>query len=1364
MNRHKGLILFFLLLHASFFQAQDFESLPKHYPAYSQDFSDVSSYPSICFERAIQDKNGRWWLIPCGSARQQSSLFLFQFDGYDFKLVSGIIEKLPFPHDIIGIEEGHTLVGYSSSQADSNQLFFYDLLTHQLRHEEIPINGEIIGGFLTSQKTVLLVSKQGNKVSLAQWGKGDFKQLGELNSIDPRAVLIFLNEEEAWFDIREKNGELLRYQFKTNTSKKYIYSGFDPKTHSAYEGGAFPMAAPIDSKQDQVFFYYRLTSLKKGRQIELLTFNETKDLIERVERQPDLSMLGSRVFQDEVGNYLFLFLIEDGSYKAILEDTTGKRYDYSSFFTKIGRSIIFSIESEDFRNRSIICSYSGVLIQQATNTSGIQHYLPGQSIRTMLELPNGQILVSRQGAGTYLLDLNARKVERFIIPGCPFDEERNYNLFYLGEDGKLLLYFENEIIKFDHSTQSCESFTTDLDHINHFIPIDEDRLVIQSRSLGLFLYQFSTNQATPILKDGQAILTATTINGSYYDKKKWLWIASNKGLWKVDPIGQEIELLGKDNPFPDSRFLSMKSDDKGRLWLGTPLAGLNIYDPNAKTLSIINNENGLANNTIANILEDDDGDWWLGTYNGISIVNNNGELIANLSLKDGLIEKENNRFSTLKTKDGKLLIGTINGLNVIDPKMVKNRLKSTSDLKIYLTSLGYYDAKKGEKINETYQLNNLATLRLPATQRYLNLSFALSNIFNPEENQYAFMLEGKDMDWTYIGNQNELSLSSLPAGKYRLLIKGQDNSGNWTSEPIAISIHARQFFYKSLWFYLGLIFLAGLGIVIWIRRLKVKVDEATKKIREDKAIIEFQTERLKENDEAKSLFFTNISHEFRTPLTIISGLTSKMKKNPGERKDKNLDMVKRNSDNLLNLVNQILDLRKLESNKLKLNMIQADIIPYLNYLFESFESLAGSKGVQMHLLIEEGKLVMDYDPNKLLRILSNLFSNAIKFTPSGGQIYFIVRQDFEALLTIQVKDTGKGIPAKKLPHIFDRFYQADLNSTWDTTQNEGTGIGLALSKELVTLLGGTLIVESEINKGSVFTINLPITNKATKQGDVDQEISVPNESEIDGLGLTSASGVLSMLKMNENAPLVLLVEDNSDVIQYLIACLEGNFNLITAKDGQEGIEKAIEHIPDAIISDVMMPQKNGFELCDTLKTDERTSHIPIILLTAKADPDSRLTGLKKGADDYLIKPFDEEELLTRLNNQLEIRRKLQLHFQQAPQNSSPLKDDTTQEDEFLKKVRLHLEANIDQENYGIVQICHALHISRTQLHRKIKALTGESTSHFLRKIRLYKAKELLTSTDLNVSQVAYEVGFRHPNNFSNAYFEEFGIRPSETSK
>lgn len=549
-------------------------------------------------------------------------------------------------------------------------------------------------------------------------------------------------------------------------------------------------------------------------------------------------------------------------------------------------------------------------------------------------------------------------------------------------------------------------------------------------------------------------------------------------------------------------------------------------------------------------------------------------------------------------------------------------------------------------------------------------------------------------------------------------------------------------------------------IIAWYYQLKKQANEKLNKLNGE---ILQQKDQLEELDILKSHFFTNISHEFRTPLTVINGMADQIHENPSKWVDKGIQMIKRNSQNLLNLVNQILDLRKLESGKLSLNLVQANIVQFLRYLTESFHSMAESKKISLSFNSAEEEIFMDYDGEKILRIFTNLLSNAIKFTPEGGNIEVSISRlstDKERLL-IHVKDTGVGIPESQLPYIFDRFYQVDSSST---REGEGTGIGLSLTKELVLLIGGTIEAKSPVNEGTTFLLSLPIRQQAPKEIQKIKPTSfeqlIPSstvQTDIEQVSRPSTPSV-------ENLPTLLIVEDNYDVVEYLKSCLEDQYALLIARDGQEGIEIALEQIPDLIISDVMMPHKNGFEVCDALKNDERTSHIPIVLLTAKADHESRIKGLKRGADAYLSKPFNKEELFVRLEMLLTLRRNLQARYANLSLEDSEPAQEFEVEDQFILKTRAIIEENLTDSAFNITELCQAIGMSRSSLHRKISALTGMSSSGFIRRIRLQKAKILLTESDLNISEIAYEVGFSDPKYFTRTFTKEFGVSPTKTQK
>jgi signal transduction histidine kinase/DNA-binding response OmpR family regulator len=639
-------------------------------------------------------------------------------------------------------------------------------------------------------------------------------------------------------------------------------------------------------------------------------------------------------------------------------------------------------------------------------------------------------------------------------------------------------------------------------------------------------------------------------------------------------------------------------------------------------------------------------------------------------------------------------------------------------------------------------------ITLTYDQNIFTIRYAAREFDQQDKINFAFQLEGFDRDWQYVEKKREATYTNLPPKTYTFKVKCRNEHGFW-GEPRSLSITVLPPWHRT-WPAYFLWAAIVLGSIYRLYRFQLT-----------RRLAQAETRRLKELDTVKTRLYTNITHEFRTPLTVILGMADRVTDDPKDWFSEGMRMIKRNGRRLLLLVNQMLDLARLESGSLAVNSIQADVVSYLRYIHESFHSFAEVNGISLHFRSAEEEVWMDYDPGKLLDIFSNLISNAVKFTPAGGQVHLqieTIRQDAGAALQVEVKDTGIGIAEKDLPNIFDRFYQVDDTST---RKGEGTGIGLALAKELVKLLGGRIDVVSQEGKGATFIVLLPITNQAAHApSPVAEEIRsnvLPFIEKPDAPSKTPAA--------NPDRPLLLIIEDNLDVIRYLSTLLEKDYQLITATDGQAGIDKALEYIPDIIISDVMMPEKDGFEVCNTLKQDERTSHIPIILLTAKADADSRLTGLRKGADDYLAKPFNKEELNVRMHNLIELRRKLQQRYGRLAAGQRPEESVEYQmEDQFLQKVRSAVEAQLTDPEFDIAELAKKVNMSRSQLFRKLKALTDKSPSLFVRSIRLQQARSLLISSDLNISQVAYEVGFNDPAFFSRTFQEEYGTSPSEFRK
>ncbi|WP_167605072.1 ATP-binding protein [Maribellus sediminis] len=563
-----------------------------------------------------------------------------------------------------------------------------------------------------------------------------------------------------------------------------------------------------------------------------------------------------------------------------------------------------------------------------------------------------------------------------------------------------------------------------------------------------------------------------------------------------------------------------------------------------------------------------------------------------------------------------------------------------------------------------------------------------------------------------------------------------------TPDYITAEINAKAFVFLAVWINACILFL-----VILFMKDKSRYEKA-------------EAEKLRKLDEAKTLLYTNVSHEFRTPLTIIRGIAEQIEDRSENQSKSDSIKIKTQSEILLRLVKQMLDISKIEAEGIRLNEVHGNIGRYIQYITAQFESLAQTFKIHLSIKLPNDPIFTDYDPEKLMEVLANLLSNAIKFTQAGGNILVTVslfENDENQQVQIRVSDTGKGIPAEEIPHIFDRFYQVKDHKS----QTSGTGLGLALTYELVELMNGKIKVDSTPGKGSVFSVNLPIKNSAPEASD--DGISGIKGLENSTILRSHRTSTEKFQNYQPEKPLLLIVEDNEDVLEYLVSVLENNYQLDLALNGKEGLEKARNHIPDVILTDVMMPEMDGFEMIGNLRNDVRTDHIPVVVLTARGDFDSQISGLEIGADHYLVKPFNKQELLLKLRNLLEARNKMQLKLGILQPGSSG-KSEYRQEIKFMGKLNTLLETNLDAEDFGVTEICMAFNMSRPQLYRKFKALTNKSIGKYLRSYRLQKAKHFLESKELNVTEAAFATGFKNLSHFSAIFHEEFGIPPSEVTK
>lgn len=989
----------------------------------------------------------------------------------------------------------------------------------------------------------------------------------------------------------------------------------------------------------------------------------------------------------------------------------------------------------------------------------------GISARGMVKTGRDKLMISTDNHGIFELNLKTNQLTRPGDRSPQLMAMNNFHLsrtilaqgdsiFWISGMGGVLKYQPGQNKTTFYETSITEVWGASLGEDGKIWVADLENHLQQLDPASGMVTEYKNKDGSRPLENSQPTYLITGRDGT-------LWVGSGlAGLIRIDPVKRESRRFTANPGDPaglnSNQIACLYEDAAGLLWVGTLEGGLQVFDPvQGRVIALYTRDNGLCDNNVVGILPDGNGNYWLSTFNGLSFFDTGKKTFRNYSTADGLSHNEFNRHSFFYDQEaGRFYFGGINGVNAFH----KNELQPTENHAPLLVSDISYAAGNDRIIVQYEGVTDGSTYTLPPGNRLLHLHLALADYSNPAGNQFAYKIEGLDQDWNYLGTSHDLRLDHLPAGSFVLRLRGADNRGNWSSQEIALHLVVQTFWYKRWWAWLlYTLVLVAAGVYFYRFQLQRKIAEK-------------EAHRLQELDTFKSRFFTNITHEFRTPLTVILGMTAQLKvdKRPWmeDGRQGKLQLIKRNGESLLRLINQILDLAKLESNTLKMDYVQGDVLPYLRYISESLHSLANAQNVLLRVESTEFKIVMDYDPERLLQIVHNLLSNAIKFTPSGGRV--TLQADLTTFqkstnLRLRVSDTGAGIPPEDLPNIFDRFYQAD---NLEKAKSGGTGIGLALTRELVEQMGGEISVISVIGTGSTFTARWPITRLA-EHGPWHREfpLQTPGAPVKIPAGTAITGTYPNPVKYFSGSarPSLLLIEDNPDVVEYLAACLQDRYTLDFAYNGRAGIEKALETIPDLIISDVMMPEKTGFEVCDFLKNDERTSHIPLILLTAKADIESRITGLRRGADAYLAKPFHQEELLLTVANLLEARKKLQARFADTAQLPVAINATTPEvvEDAFVQKVRFIVEAHLSDAAFSVDQLCRALAMSQPQLHRKLTAVTGKNATLFIRAIRLEKAKAMLMLKEKTVSQVAYAVGFEDPKYFSRVFVEAFGVAPSK---
>jgi len=970
-------------------------------------------------------------------------------------------------------------------------------------------------------------------------------------------------------------------------------------------------------------------------------------------------------------------------------------------------------------------------------------------IMSIMEDHQGNIWMGTDGNGLYIKDKKTEAVRKLPVPDIAIISilEDRKNRVWIGTYQKGLFCYENgKMIQYTTKNSKLNS--------NSIWNLKEDRngnvwigpLGGKIQILPTDSYNFNS-----VLTPFDDIVYALDM---FYDGGDKMYFGTVNGLLVID-ITNYKKILYHGNrrgnqTFEQDQISNVYKDRRGLIWLGTN-GGLIIWNQKKDTIYYFNKESGLCDNLIKGITEDNFNNIWVTTSNGLSILTvrprSNGEFSfssKNYSVKDGLMNNFFNDRSFCKLRNNDILLGNVEGYTILNPNKMYEKDHSTSKVTFTELTIGnntiqvdsYYDGRK--LLDHSMQLTR--ELNFSHDDKLISLEFTTGNLLNADKVKYVYQIEGFNKQWLPT-QKNKIVISSLPTGNYKLLIKACNDDGVWSNIPTELSINVMPPFYFSIWAFIIYSILIIGSLVYFVQKTKEK-----HLIKLEQQLLEMDHEKKIHINEIKLKFFTNISHDLRTPLTlIITPLQILLKDATNDSMKKKLDVMYKNAQQLMVLINSLLDFHKLDVGAERLNLKSGNFVSFISEIYISFCVYAEELNINFFMSNDMESLIMPFDQDKVRKILINLLSNSFKYTSPGGTISIHLKRE-NRNVCVSVSDSGTGISKKEKEHIFERFYQAEQEQ-----EKTGTGIGLHIVNEYINLHEGTIEVTDNEPKGSVFTFRIPI-----KKVDSDTE-----EYLTENLSNEFAIEELQNEGIGTNKKILLFVDDNNDFCEFIKDNLSDVYSVITANNGQEALALLNEFNVTIIVSDIMMPVMNGTELCRQVKTNIYWSHIPVILLTARTAEEYIVEGLELGADDYITKPFNFDLLKLRIQKFVEWTERSHVSFSQKI-DVSPAEITITSLDEVLiaKAIKI-VEEHISDIDFSVEILSMALGLSRGHLYKKLIAITGKGPIEFIRAIRLKRGRQLLEKSQLQIAEIAYEVGFNSPKRFAKYFREEFGFLPSE---
>ena len=925
--------------------------------------------------------------------------------------------------------------------------------------------------------------------------------------------------------------------------------------------------------------------------------------------------------------------------------------------------------------------------------------------------------------------------------------------------GFSILHKKTGFIETFHSRNS----TLNEDNVYAIVPVGDGDLWLATLSA---LYKFNPQTKSLRLIDKERNgkpIKGKRITLMYRDSRNRLWIGGEDGFLVYDQINNELQasdILPDSLPVRHAFINCIYEARNGHFWIGTR-EGVYGYDEQKNRMKHYTTSNMLPNNVVYGILEDTFGRLWMSTNKGLACFDPETEKLRNFTESDGIQSNQFNSYSYCRTSSGQMYFGGINGITTFVPELLMDNPYTPP---VVITGLRLFN-KTVRPDDETglltRNIHDTKSITFKASQTSFSLEFVVTNYISGQHNTFAYKLDGYDKEWYYLTDQRTVSYSNLSHGTYKFLVKAANSDGKWNEVPTELEIIVLPVWYKTWW----AILLFALAIVgfsifvfrfIWIRKsMKAELEME----RMDK-------ERREEVNQMKMRFFIDISHELRTPLTLILAPLQEIANRVSDRWIRNqLEYVQRNTNRLLHLVNQLMDYRRAELGVLKLSARKGNIDKLIKENFLFYDKLARNKRIEYTLLTEISEREMLYDANYLELIMNNLLSNAFKYTEEGQSITVSFKEE-QGFLILQVSDTGVGIPADKQKKIFDRFYQIK-------NEQMGSGIGLSLVHRLVELHHGRIELESEVGKGSIFSVFIPQdTAVYTKEELEDSEVN-PKDREVHSVNVRDLyfidSEIVENAEKENDSPekkrgTILIVEDNLEIQHYLSEGLSDLFNAVGASNGEEALSYLKDNEVDLVLTDVMMPVMDGIKLTKQIKQSIRTCHIPVFILSAKTDIHDQLGGLQVGADDYIPKPFTLSVLAAKIQNMLRTRRRTYEYYSKSLEVEPEKITFNAMDEELLKRAVTVVEKNMDNIEFSADEFARDMNMSRSNLHIKLKAITGESTIDFIRKIRFHEACKLLEDGRYTIAEVSTKVGFNTPSYFATSFKKYFGFLPTEYIK